>query len=362
MTLDELLKIVNIEPRPYQKRVIQKTVNHFMVDNMPSVLIESPTGSGKTVMALAVLKLLQETLGVSIGWVAMRRYLLEQVEQENANKGFNINMELISMFCKDPPMVDVLVVDEAQHDSTNSCAELHNKIKPRFILGLTATPFRSDNVKLFFQKIVKDAGIRVLIKERWLSQYEHFTIDNWEVDNVVRHIVADPERWGKSVVFFHRINQCMEAKHLLEEKGIKSEVVTGQTNKKEQLQSFELGEIPILINCGMLTEGFDCPSLQSVFCRDSGKGVTMQMCGRAFRKFPGISHKNIIQSKETRWPFIRTADPQMQYIWQKNSWRSLKPNKEIDLMQRNILWKMAHTNVTLPSILTDKKKKRNFGR
>src|SRR3712207_7511958 len=48
----------------------------------------------------------------------------------------------ISMFDKRPPQVDLLVIDEAQHDGALSMANLHSCIKPRKILGLSATPFR----------------------------------------------------------------------------------------------------------------------------------------------------------------------------------------------------------------------------
>jgi len=363
MTLDELIKATSIEPRPYQKRVISRTTNHFIEDNLPSVLIESPTGSGKTVMGLSIAKMMQETMGISVGWVAMRRFLLSQMEQENLNKGFNCKIEPISMFDKDPPKVDLLVIDEAQHDATDSCAHLHNTIKPKFILGLSATPFRSDRAKLFFQKIVKDAGIRILIKEGWLSKFNHYSIEKWDVETVVETYLREKEKWGKSVMFFHTIAKCMEAQTLLHNSEVMSEVVLGNNDKNRQIKAFHNDEIPVLINCMVLTEGFDCPSLKTVFCRDSCKGVTMQMCGRAFRKWPGIKHKNIVQSKNTKWPFTKTADPEMQYLWMKNEWRSLKLNEEIGLMQANLLWKMAHTKVTIPSILTDKKKKqRTFRR
>ena len=55
------------------------------------------------------------------------------------------------MFDRDPPTgLDLLVVDEAQHDAAQSMAVLHQRIRPRFILGLSATPFRADRVKLCF--------------------------------------------------------------------------------------------------------------------------------------------------------------------------------------------------------------------
>jgi superfamily II DNA or RNA helicase len=363
MSIDELMSRVSIEPRPYQKRVIEKSIEHFLKDDINSILIESPTGSGKTVMALSTVNILQQKLGISVGWVAMRRYLLDQMQEENKSKGFNNKIESISMFDKSPPLVDMLVVDEAQHDSTNSCAHIHNMVKPRFILGLSATPFRADRVKLFFQKVVKDAGIRMLIREGYLSKFDHYTINEYTVDNVVKHYLKEKKKWGKTIMFFHTVQQCMEAQEKLKAAGTESEVITATTNKKEQLARFFRGEISVAINCGILTEGFDCPSLETVFCRDSGKGVTMQMCGRAFRKYPGITIKNIVQSKDTKYPFTRTADAEMQYLWVDNSWRSLKVNKEIGLMQQNILWKMANTTVTLPSMLRNiKKPGRTFGR
>lgn len=104
-----------------------------------SVLIESPTGSGKTVMGLAIAKLIQAATGARVGWVAMRRNLLSQAQAENQHRGFNADMLPISMFEKQPPTVDLLVVDEAQHDAATSMANLHSQIRPRWTLGLSAT-------------------------------------------------------------------------------------------------------------------------------------------------------------------------------------------------------------------------------
>jgi superfamily II DNA or RNA helicase len=72
-----------VEPRPYQGRIVAKALEHFR-QGLRSVLIESPTGSGKTVMALLVARALQRQFGVRVGWVAMRRYLLAQAAAGNA--------------------------------------------------------------------------------------------------------------------------------------------------------------------------------------------------------------------------------------------------------------------------------------
>ena len=107
------------------------------------MLIESPTGSGKTVMGLLAAKVLQEQHGYRVGWVAMRRNLLAQAAEENERRGLNVRMEPISMFEKCPPKVDLLIVDEAQHDAAISMGNLHSMIQPTLTLGLSATPDRT---------------------------------------------------------------------------------------------------------------------------------------------------------------------------------------------------------------------------
>lgn len=356
MKVSDYLTQFSIEPRPYQIRVISKTIRHYTQDALPSVLIESATGSGKTVMALIIAKYMQEYHNLKIGWVAMRRNLLGQAEKENKIKGIDANIEFISMFEKVPPKVDLLVIDEAQHDATASCSHLHNIIQPKFILGLSATPFRADRVKLCFTKIVKDAGIRILIKDGWLSPFHHYSIPKWDVPSVCWQYMKHREMWGKSIMFFSNLSQCFQAKQLLQGEGVEVEVVTGSSNREEQISGFADGKTEVLINCMVLTEGFDCPKLQTVFCRDASKGVTMQMCGRSFRKFPGISHKNIVQSVDTKWPFTKTATPLANFTWKDGQWCSLKLNESISTVHSNTLTALRKIDTKLPSLLTRDKK------
>ena len=86
--------------------------------------------------------------------------LLAQAAADNA-RGFGVeDLRLISMFDKRPPRVDLLVIDEAQHDGALSMANLHSFIKPKKILGLSATPFRGDRFKLCFEKSIALRAIR----------------------------------------------------------------------------------------------------------------------------------------------------------------------------------------------------------
>lgn len=377
--IDTIIADTLVEPRPYQRRIVSKVLDMFLgkYENkageiepaVDSVMIESPTGSGKTVMALVAAKVLQsEHKDLVVGWIAMRRNLLRQVETENIAKQINVkNFYPTSMFDQHPEaLVEareqgkkiLLIIDEAQHDAASSCANLHNLIQPDYVLGMTATPFRTDSMKLCFSKVIKDAGIHQLIQDGYLSKYHHFTIPDWSPKTVAKFYAAEPERWGKSIFYFLTTGECWELHREFQKMGVKSDVVTGASSnvqREEQLEAFRNGEVPCLINCMVLTEGFDDPSLQTAWVRDSGKGPTMQMAGRAFRKFPGLSHKIVVQSNMTRWPMIKTAMPEQQYLWQEE-WRSLKVNPDLEKINNNARFAIATTLVSMPKWLNEQNK------
>lgn len=357
----ELTAGLNIDPRPYQLRIISKAARMFAGEfvnrhgerelEAGSVMIESPTGSGKTVMGLAVARYLQRRFGYSVGWVAMRRNLLHQAEEENRRRGFDVDMRLVSMFDKNPPQVDMLVVDEAQHDAAMSMANLHCTVRPKKVLGLSATPYRTDRIKLCFDKVITDAGIHQLIQDGYLSRYRHFTIPEYTPESVARFYCDEPDRWGKTLIFFHRMEECRACQQSLARAGRHAEVVTAKTNRDQQLDDFITGRVQVLINMAILTEGFDCPSLQTVFCRPSGKSCTIQMGGRAFRKHPDFPLKQIVQCKKTPHPFIKTAMADEQYVWVDDAWRTLTLNQSLNAITQNARRVIAQSAVALPKVV-----------
>lgn len=379
MRLDSIIAKTKVEPRPYQRRIVGKALDMFggrwvgadgkIETPSKSVMIESPTGSGKTVMALLFCKALQdERKNLTVGWVAMRRNLLAQAARENIEKGIDCeNIHFISMFDKSPDALIkakkdgrevLMVIDEAQHDAASSMAHLHNLIEPEYIMGMTATPFRTDRMKLCFDKVIKDAGIHQLIQDGYLSKFDHYSIPQWDAQTVADHYCAEPERWGKSIFYFVNLNECFNLHQILRSRGVHSDVVTGDTDWEYQLERFRNGETRCLINCMKLTEGFDEPSLHTAWVRDSGKGCTMQMGGRAFRKHPDLPVKQIVQSKNTRWPFIRTAMPRMQYLWQNEEWASLQVNPLINRINNNARFAIATTAVEMPKFVLDRMSKK----
>ena len=353
MDTDALIARTTVRPRPYQARIVGRAVELFAAGQVRSILIDSPTGSGKTVMALLIARALQESLGARVGWVAMRRYLLAQARQENDRHGIGVEAEYLSMFERDPPSgLDLLVVDEAQHDAARSMAVMHQRVRPRFILGLSATPYRADRVKLCFDTVIKDAGIQALIQDGYLSPYHHYTLPRYDPETAAAVYLAEPHRWGATLFYFRTLVECARAEALLRAGGVRCEVVSGPSDRDRQLDQFHEGKIAVLCNCLVLSEGFDCPSLQTVFCRPSCKSVTIQMAGRALRQHPDLPFKQIVQCQATRWPFTRTAGAALQYVRSANEWRSLEVNPLITQVNLRALQALAQSKAELPEFVT----------
>jgi superfamily II DNA or RNA helicase len=347
---DRLLEGVRVEPRDYQRRVVERVIEMFSgphVDRkaeLPearSVIVESPTGSGKTVMGLLVARWAQEQLGMRVVWAAMRRNLLAQASRENLARGFGVNLQTVSMFDKNPPRGDLLVVDEAQHDATTSMASLHAAVAPAKVLGLSATPWRADRLGLCFERTVRDAGIRQLVLDGFLSPFAHYTIPDWSPAAVAHTWLREPARWGRSLIFFRTLAECRACAAVLAAAGEACEIVTGSSDRDTQIERFERGEVRVMIGAAVLTEGFDCPMLQTVFCRPAGKGPTVQMAGRVLRRAEGIAVKNVVQCGQTRHPFTATAPPVTQFVRMNEradeGWRSIGLNDRVEEMTSSML-------------------------
>lgn len=339
-----------IELRPYQERIVVKSVNHFLVDGLNCLLVESATGSGKTVMGLTICLVLRYFTGGKTSWTTLRRELLKQANGTNKDLFLeNVDLKTISMMSKNPDANDILVVDEAHKDATASMQHIHAHVNARFIILLSATPIRSDKATIFYDKIIKDAGIRALIRDGWLSKFDLYNIPEWTPEWVARVYLENPKKWGKSAVFFHKSSDCEEFVRLLDEAGVLCELVTGKSDREVQLQRFENGDVPVLVNMMVLTEGFDCPSLETVFVRDSQRSTTIQMAGRVLRLWDNVDNisprqanentiiKNVVQSCQTSYPFVKEATPETKYTIENGEWKEIGQNNRVNEMYKKMM-------------------------
>jgi superfamily II DNA or RNA helicase len=346
--MNEILSsTIEPEVRDYQVRIFKKMFKNWE-DGLSSQLIVSPTGAGKTFMGLQgisdLLVLIEEKEGipreeVGIGWSAMRSNLLVQANEENQKMVGLKNFHTISIFDKNPTQLDkykrkIVVYDEAHHSCTQSAVDLNERICPHYAIGLSATPLRADKMHLSFQVTINDGNYHRLIQDGYLSQFDHFTMKGgWFPENIARVYLRNQEQWGKSIFFFHTESECNRLSQIYKNCGVDHELITGSTDRFAQLERFESGEIDVLINMLILTEGFNCPSLKSVFIRDSkSKSVITQMGGRVLRKFPGIPQKQIIQSENSRMPFTRIAKAHRLFFEQNDKWAAVGISETVEQM------------------------------
>ncbi|GAF90888.1 unnamed protein product, partial [marine sediment metagenome] len=262
-----------------------------------------------------------------------------------------------------PPKVDLLIDDEGHHTAAESAVTIFQKSNPKVHIGLTATPFRTDRMKLCFSKVIKDAGIRSLIDQGYLAPYHHYTFDEpWTPENVADVYLRDINRWGKTVGYFLTRDECERCAAIIRAAGVKCEVVWANSDQEAQIDAFSRGEVPILLNMFILTEGFNAPDLQTVFVRPGSKGPTIQMTGRVLRPKP---YAQVVQNNDTKWLFIRTASAELKYVrnshgvWEDRSAES----KSIASASRAVIMAIPKISISMPAFLKKHRKKNNvFGR
>lgn len=321
----KLTDVIEIEKREYQCLTVEKVCEYFKEST--SVLIESPVGSGKTLMGLMVIKRIAEEKykkgeDFTVNYVAARRHILKQAELLN-DYLFHCNVNFVSAFDKNPPKADMMLIDEAHHEATQSILNMYDLVKNSLTLGLSATPLRTDRMKLSFQKVVKSSTIPFLIEKGFLSPFHSYKLSIWDPRVIAKIYLADVERFGKSLVFFKTIKECEIFCEILVKNGVRCEVVTGISDKDRQLEDFLDNKIDVLTNVSVLTEGFDVPELKSVFIRDASRVPTIQMAGRGLRKNEGKIFCNLIQSNNSKYPVEKIAKTEKAFSYFKNSWRSL---------------------------------------
>ena len=320
---------MNWEVRQYQQEAVAACLAGFAGRGCASVMLESPVGSGKTYMALEAIHALQEIQGrrLKVDWVAPRRHLLRQVMEANRDLHQD-NIRPVSLFEKTPPEADLVVLDEAHHEATQSCVLLYEKMKSEYVLGLSATPMRTDRMKLSFQETVTTCSIDRLIREGFLSPYHSYLLPHYGPQIVGECYMNAPDKWGKTLAFFPTVLECCQFQKVLAGFGVPCEVVTADSDKDRQLEDFVAGRVSVIANVSMLTEGFDQPDVHTIFARDASRLPTIQMCGRGLRLADGKTHCNVVQSAKTSYLFERVSPAQRRFRLMNGQWMALQDGTE----------------------------------
>jgi superfamily II DNA or RNA helicase len=214
------------------------------------------------------------------------------------------------------------VIDEAHHAAAPSYREVLKRLRPRRILGVTATPFRSDQLQLskVFQSNVYTRTLLDLIEEGYLTDIRvrtlPITVDLLGVrveqgdyrDDDLGHaiepamekladIVAKEFRQRKLVAFCPLRETSRQWTEALRRRTLPAAHIDGESaDRAKILDAFARNEIRFLSNASLLTEGYDEPSIDTVLILRPTKSRILfsQMIGRGTRLCPGKDHLLVI--------------------------------------------------------------------
>ncbi len=304
--------------RPYQTAAIQRAraAVTSITDGRRSVLLVAPTGSGKTVIGAEIVRSTVERGGRAL-WLAPRTELVDQSAAALKRLELVVGVQAAgSMLPPNPyapvqvasiqtllargdrPRADVVVFDEAHHAASDTYSALVDAYASATVVGLTATPERSDGRGLghMFRRLVVVATPRELTEAGHLVPCEVVApaarLKPGQIAQ--RPVDAHREHAGIRSTLVFSPNLAMAAQHLDEFRRAQVDaiMVEGKADPGERaavLRSFLVGNLPVLINVGILTEGTDLPIASCVIlARGCGTpGLYLQMVGRALRPHPG---------------------------------------------------------------------------
>lgn len=267
------------------------------------VLIELPTGSGKTITIAASLSYprIREALGVTtdrplrVLFASHKHRLLSQAERTFVDE-VNIQLFTQSIFSDIPDDIiqngwDVTVLDEAHHESCATFQYQLERIGERPIIGLTATPDRADGYLIKFDTIINPISRQQAVAEGYLAPtYLNSIVDTAARDKFpVTKLIFDHyrEQFGQTMMFFRTKAEVRQVAEYINKQGFKAIAILNQTDKEIDriLDGFSNKEHQFIINCNKINEGVDVVGCTDVFLgRNYGSYPQLnQVIGRASR-------------------------------------------------------------------------------
>ncbi|WP_297497939.1 DEAD/DEAH box helicase [Thermococcus sp.] len=334
----------NFVLRRYQERAVKKALKTRMG------VLALPVGSGKTVVGLRIIHELdlsalivvhtkellyqwaesvEEILGVKAGIVGDNRW-----EEENVTVAM-IQTLLSRGAEKLQGEYAVVMFDECHRTSAaEKFYQLGLSLPQVYRFGLSATPWRrirGEELKIeaVVGPIIYEVKAEDLIRESFLAKprfeviryessmpsfserykelYEDMIMNNDERNRAIVEKAVELARKGHRVLIdVKRIEHGKILKDMLEEEGIKAEFLSSKSpNRREILEAYKRGEIPVLIST-LLKEGVDIPEISAIILAGGGKSdiMTIQTIGRALRPKKGM--KAVIVDVEDDDPLLFT--------------------------------------------------------
>ncbi|KAJ5913422.1 ATP-dependent helicase IRC3 [Penicillium tannophilum] len=345
--------------RDYQEESIQSVLK-YLGDGHRRLGISLATGAGKTVIFTQLIDRVppRDAKATKTMIIVHRRELVEQaakhcrlaypdkiVEIEMAQNVATGHGDIIIASVQtlsrgrinkfDPSDFKLILVDEAHHIVARSYREVlgyfglnePNSDAP-VLVGVSATFSRSDGLKLgaAIDHIVYHKDYVDMIGDNWLANAVFTTVKSQaNLSNVkkdkfgdfalaslsqavntantntitVRAWMANSQDRKSTLVFCVDVEHARQLTATFREHGVDARYITATTHKNvrsEQLEAFRNQEYPVLLNCGLFTEGTDIPNIDCVLLArpTRSRNLLIQMIGRGLRLFPGKKDCHII--------------------------------------------------------------------
>ncbi len=329
-----------MELRPYQEEA-REAIEGQWESGVRKTLLVLPTGCGKTIVFAKVTED-QVRKGDRVLILAHRGELLEQAadkiakstklgcatekaEQTCLGSWFRIVVGSVQSLMREKRLsqfpedyFNTIIIDEAHHCISDSYQKILNHFSGAKILGVTATPDRGDmrNLGEVFDSLAYEYTLPKAIREGYLSPIKALTIPltldlsgvaiqsgDFKAGDIATALdpylyqIADEMtnycRGRKTVVFLPLVKTSQKFRDILNEKGFRAAEVNGESkDRAEILEAFDRGEYDVLCNSMLLTEGWDCPSVDCIVVLRPTKvrSLYSQMVGRGTRLCPGKEH------------------------------------------------------------------------
>lgn len=304
-------------------------------DHHRTVLIQSPTGSGKTATTAEMLRI-ASLKGKRSWFIVHRRELIKQSAIAFHNAGIKVgivasgfpeaknlpvqvcSIQTLAKRYQRLPKPDFIVWDEVHHIAASSYKKIYELFSSSYHVGLTATPWRMDGSGLdaFFGCMVRGPEVSWLIENGFLSKYRLFAPAQVKTDGLHSRmgdfiknelaLAADkPSITGDAIKHYKKLCPGRRAivfcvsvehsKHVVAQfiaAGITAEHVDGESDpgyRDAAMKRFQSGQTMVLSNVELFGEGVDVPCIDAVIMLrpTQSVGLYLQQVGRGLRAFEG---------------------------------------------------------------------------
>lgn len=338
-TAQENISTNDIAPNKMQQEAL-KALEKLQQDNKHKALLISATGTGKTYLsAFAVKKAKPKRLL----FLAHREQILKQACKTFAKIIPDIQYGILSANHKDfhkpylfatinmlskeenltqfaPTHFDYIIIDETHRAGASSYLKILNYFQPQFLLGMTATPERTDGFdiyQLFDHNIAYEIRLNQAMQENLLCPFHYFgitdiTVDDQEIndnstfndlttDARVTHIINQSQYYGfsgerlRGLIFCSHIEEAQILSQKFNERGFHTIALSGKdsqetrTNAIHKLEQKERSTgLDYIFTVDIMNEGIDIPAINQIIMLRPTKSaiIFVQQLGRGLRKYP----------------------------------------------------------------------------